>query len=113
MTPTREQQQKLEECVKRGLLSDFVTEPSFWADWILSRMDLDSLIEYLDLRNRPPHVRAEIVEELGFDPDPGSLYSISDWKQEVANGGTYLGYDEWRGHRRESEATNEPSLRQS
>lgn len=42
-----------------------------------------------------------MIEENAFFP-------IADWKYEVANGDTYLGYQEWVAHRCEAEGHELP-----
>ena len=45
-----------------------------------------------------------IAKCIGHKPEDEQKYSKSDWKYEVANGDTNLGYHEWLDHMIESES---------
>ena len=116
MTPDTRQMEALSAEVRRELESDLANEPAFWAGWIADQMGVDSLIEYLDLDNRDADSAAEIIERLGFDPrgggDPTAEdgwtedpdWPLADWRYEVANDDTRLGYAEWVKHNKEATA---------
>lgn len=107
MTPDTRQMEALSAEVRWELESDLANEPAFWAGWIVARMGVDSLIKYLDLDNRDADSAAEILERLGFDPRGGDAptiedgwtedpdWPLSDWRYEVANDDTRLGYAGW------------------
>lgn len=40
---------------------------------------------------------------------PQELYPMEDWKYDVANGDTKLGYEEWVGHNIESHQEEKPN----
>lgn len=112
-TFTTKQLEALARVVLPKLTHDIVNKPAYWAQPIVDDWEPETLVEYLG--NRDPATAVEIIEALGFDPcgddapvagwpeeDPD--WSLADWRYEVANGDTRLGYADWVEQNKEADA---------
>lgn len=114
MTFTNKQVDALTEVVVDLLIDDMRQNPDHWARKIIGDWEPETMVEYLDLDNPDAESAADIVGRLGFDPrgedaptiedgwteDPD--WPLSDWRYEVANDDTRLGYAEWVEHNKEA-----------